>query len=134
VSTEGDQNPGEENTMKFPIYLTILLFSIPLLAAGTVVDDPNYQYQPNGFCGACHQEQLADYSQSLMGKTPEPPRVYRRLHFLRGWSNEQSKQIFPGSTGTSGAHGFRAPARIFFAVVGDVFHCKEDWLYARDSA
>ena len=38
----------------------------------------------------------------------EPPRVYRRLHFLRGWSYEQSKQIFPGSEGTGGAHGFRA--------------------------
>jgi Histidine kinase-, DNA gyrase B-, and HSP90-like ATPase len=28
----------------------------------------------------------------------EPPRVYRRLHFLRGWSNEQVNEIFPGSS------------------------------------
>ena len=27
----------------------------------------------------------------------EPPRVYRRLHFLRGWSYEQIYEIFAGS-------------------------------------
>ena len=30
----------------------------------------------------------------------ESPRVYRRLHFLRGWSYEQANQIFPGVPGT----------------------------------
>ena len=64
----------------------------------------------------------------------EPPRVYRRLHFLRGWSYEQVNEIFPGSAGTVGTHGFRTPARIFLAVVGDVFHSEEDRLYAGDSA
>ena len=64
----------------------------------------------------------------------EPPRVYRRLHFLRGWSYEQVNEIFPGSAGTVGTHGFRTPARIFFAVGGDVFHSEEDRLYAGDSA
>jgi hypothetical protein len=29
----------------------------------------------------------------------EPPRVYRRLHFLRGWSYEQVNEIFAGSSG-----------------------------------
>ena len=28
----------------------------------------------------------------------EPPRVYRRLHFLRGWSYEQVNEIFAGSS------------------------------------
>ncbi len=27
----------------------------------------------------------------------EPPRVYRRFHFLRGWSYEQVYEIFAGS-------------------------------------
>ena len=32
------------------------------------------------------------------GFDTEPPRVYRRLHFLRGWSNEQVNEIFAGSS------------------------------------
>ena len=31
----------------------------------------------------------------------EPPRLYRRLHILRGWSYELTKTIFPGSPGAS---------------------------------
>ena len=30
----------------------------------------------------------------------ESNRVYRRLHFLRGWNYEQSNEIYPGDTGT----------------------------------
>lgn len=88
--------------MKFPIYLTILLFSIPLLAAGTVVDDPNYQYQPNGFCGACHQEQLADYSQSMMGKTPHD-KVFQQFYLGLNAGGEKDgmgyKSIHPDEPG-----------------------------------
>ncbi len=51
------------------ILIWLLVFT-PALHAETVKDDPNYQYKPNQFCGACHQEQLKDYSQSMMGKTP----------------------------------------------------------------
>jgi hypothetical protein len=29
----------------------------------------------------------------------ESPRVYRRLHFLRGWSDEQDNEILPGDPG-----------------------------------
>jgi len=29
----------------------------------------------------------------------ESPRVCRRLHFLRGWSNEQIKKILPRKSG-----------------------------------
>ena len=31
----------------------------------------------------------------------EPPRLYRRLHILRGWSHELTKTIFPRSPGAS---------------------------------
>ena len=51
------------------LYL-LLLLSAPALHAEGIRDDPDYQYKPNLFCGACHQEQLKDYSQSMMGKTP----------------------------------------------------------------
>ena len=35
----------------------------------------------------------------------ESPQVFRRLHFLRGWSNEQIQKIFPGNPGTCSTHG-----------------------------
>ncbi len=38
-------------------------------------------------------------------KDTEPPRNFRRLHFLRGWSYEYNKTIFPGGPGTSGSNG-----------------------------
>jgi len=41
-----------------------------VFAASDVKDDPDYAYRPNSYCGACHQQQLRDYSQSMMGKTP----------------------------------------------------------------
>ena len=42
----------------------------------------------------------------------ESPRVYRRLHFLRGWSYEQDDEVLPGDTGTGGANGIRPPGGI----------------------
>ena len=33
----------------------------------------------------------------------EPPRICRRLHFLRGWSNEQTQTLSPGDPGTGRA-------------------------------
>ena len=41
---------------------------------------------------------------SVEGKF-EPPRDSRRLHFLRGWSYEHNKEVFPGSPGAGGAAG-----------------------------
>src|SRR5690606_17206087 len=38
----------------------------------------------------------------------EPPRLFRRLHFLRGWSYEEVYEIFARSPRTRGAHGVRA--------------------------
>ena len=35
----------------------------------------------------------------------EPPRLSRRLHHLRGWSNGNTNEVFCGSTGASGRHG-----------------------------
>jgi len=35
----------------------------------------------------------------------ESPRVYRRLHFLRGWSYEQIYEVFTGSSGTGSPVG-----------------------------
>ena len=40
---------------------------------------------------------------------PELPRLSRRLQLLRGWSHEQSNEVFSGSTGAGGADGVRAP-------------------------
>ena len=54
------------------ILSALALIAVPaaVLAADKAVDDPGYDYHPNSYCGACHQEQLKDYSQSMMGKTP----------------------------------------------------------------
>ena len=52
------------------IVLCTLVVSVQAPAATDVEDDPAYRYQPNSFCGSCHQEQLKDYSQSMMGRTP----------------------------------------------------------------
>ena len=35
----------------------------------------------------------------------ESPRVCRRLHFLRGWSNENKQKIFPDRAGASSSIG-----------------------------
>ena len=35
----------------------------------------------------------------------ESPRLYRRLHFLRGWRDEDNEEVFPGDPGTGGPAG-----------------------------
>jgi len=44
------------------------------------------------------------------GVTVEPPRLSRRLHHLRGWSNGNTDEVFTGSTGAGGAPGAGAAA------------------------
>ena len=41
----------------------------------------------------------------------ESPRVYRRLHFLRGWGHGQTKQVLTRGSATGGSDGVGAPGR-----------------------
>ena len=50
-------------------------------------------------------EYHAYHSQEWQDYWRESPRVCRRLHFLRGLSNEQIQKIFPGNPGTCSTHG-----------------------------
>ena len=43
-------------------------------------------------------------------KLAEPPRLSRRLQLLRGWSNDQTDEVFPGSAGAGGSDGANASA------------------------
>jgi len=66
-----------------------------LVAAETTGDDPHYQYQPNSYCGACHQEQLADYSQSMMGKTPHDA-VFQQFYLGENAKGEKDGMGYKG--------------------------------------
>src|SRR5690606_37056220 len=64
----------------------------------------------------------------------DPPRLFRRLHFLRGWSYEEVYEIFARSPRTRGAHGVRARERVPVAVGGDRIDRVKDWVHGRDVA
>ncbi len=49
---------------------------------------------------------------------------------LRGYSDDKSKQMFPGSPGTSGSHAARARTILCITVGGIDVDCREDRLYA----
>ncbi len=57
--------------------------------------------------------ELVDVQQvaALEGKV-ESPRVYRRLHSLRGWSHGKKKQVFPRGPRASGSDALRARDRV----------------------
>src|SRR5688572_1878685 len=42
----------------------------------------------------------------------EAPRVYRRLHFLRGWGDGETEPAFSGGAGASGTDGERRPTPV----------------------
>ena len=56
---------------------------------------------------------MANRLRSTFGKTltennlqaGEPPRVFRRLYSVRGWSHEKSKEVFPGGQGEIRSYG-----------------------------
>lgn len=48
----------------------------------------------------------------------ESPRVPRRLHYLREWSHDQIKQVFPRGSRACGATGARASGRVSIALGG----------------
>ena len=45
-------------------------------------------------------DQNSTWHQEDLNWKAEPPRVYRRLHYLRQWSYKQENEIFPGSAAT----------------------------------
>ena len=48
---------------------------------------------------------LPEFATFPLLDSPESPRVCRRLHILRGWSNEDTKKIFPDRAGASSPAG-----------------------------
>ena len=80
---------------------------------GTVEDTLNalLEAEADEMCNAQRYERSAERIDTRAGHYKrklhtEPPRVYRRLHFFRGWSHEQVSKVFTGSPGTGGSSGF----------------------------
>ena len=80
------------------------------------------------------RERYEDFAPTLAWEKFEPPRVYRRLYSLRGWSHEQVDKVLPGGSGESGTHGVRASGGTRFAVGGNGFGGIEAWLFGGDVA
>src|SRR5690606_10084474 len=68
-----------------------------------------------------------------LGPRSEPPRLFRRLLSLRGWSHEKVSEVFPRGTGAGGSAGAGAPARARLTMGGDWVHCREDRLHVWDA-
>src|SRR4051794_34561130 len=65
----------------------------------------------------------------------EPPRVFRRLQLLRGWSHDEaSSPVFPRGPCPRGSDGPGPPRRARLAMGGDPLDCREDRLLGRDTA
>ncbi len=55
----------------------------------------------------------------------ESPRVSWRLHHLRGWSHEHTKEVSQGSKRTCGKNGYRPLGRVRFRVAGDAVNRRQ---------
>ncbi|HEB82139.1 MAG TPA: hypothetical protein ENJ11_04660 [Gammaproteobacteria bacterium] len=71
----------------FTALLMAIISLVSLQANATPVDDPNYEYKDNQYCGGCHQEKLKEYSQSMMGKTPHD-KVFQQFYFATNAKGE----------------------------------------------
>src|SRR5574342_1081726 len=60
---------------------------------------------------------------------PEPPRLSRRPHILRGWGHGTSEQVLTGGAGAGGPDGDGAPGGARVAVGGDRIDRGEDRLF-----
>jgi hypothetical protein len=85
-------------------------------------------------CAQLHSFGDTPMLKALTKTLREPPRDFRRLHFLRGWSHEHIEEVFPGGAGTGGADGLRPPSRVSVAVGGDQVDRREDRLHRRSAS
>ena len=68
--------------------------SLAVIKAGQIIIAKGY-----GFATVEHQVPVKPetiFQSGSVGKQFEPPRVSRRLQFLRGWSHENNNQVFTG--------------------------------------
>jgi putative transposase len=92
----------------------------------TIVDEYTRECLAIDEAGRIRSSRVIDQLARLI----EPPRDSRRLHFLRGWSDEHNKKVFPGSPRTGGSSGAGAAKGAWIAVEGDSIDFDEDWLHA----
>ena len=85
----------------------------------------------------CQSSCCLDSSVTMGALRNEPRRVFRRLHFLRGWRHgKYVEEIFrrgPGASGTA-IPGAGARARVPHALGSDAVDCWEDRVHCGDDA
>ncbi len=59
----------------------------------------------------------------------ELPRNCRRLHFLRGWTHDRTRQIFTRGKGAGGSDGLRARERMAFGITFHGVRRGERWAW-----
>ena len=143
-----DERYGRDEAGGRAYYLTDNLGSVVALANGSGTVTAQYVYEPYGevtstgssdnpyqYTGrendgtGLYYYRARYYSTTL--KRFEPPRLSRRLHSLRGWSDEKV-EVFPRGTGASGSDGAGAPEGSWLAVGRDRLNQRQDRLHARD--
>src|SRR6266516_3543344 len=93
---------------------------------------------PDGSRSSSHPNVFGDEDTTTPKGTiesrPEPPRLCRRLHDLRGWSHGMTERVLNGGAGAGGAAGVGAAGRARLAMGGDRIDRGEDREYGRDAA